>query len=183
MRLNLIVHNSGGETITDSIWHFGNWLPITLVFGAQNFLGLIFSTGSDATTDFTKTTIEAFKSEGSAMEGDLYSFEYPDSKPDWYPDEYDYEASENNEDSQSESTHHSELDTQIIDNNDERNVSKDEKNEKTLIHELDSGSGADDISTVDGEYIKEPQLKNLDSLTYIYYNRRPDLFINNSVII
>ena len=91
-------------------------------------------------TDSTDANPETFESEGSASEGDLYSFEYPESNPDWYPDEEDYKAFDKN----TESTEHAELDTQIIDNNEERNVSNDEENENTLINEL--------VTTLNGEF-------------------------------
>ena len=87
------------------------------------------------------TATEALGSESSGSEGDLYSFEYPDSNPDWYPDEEDYKTFDKKQESVEETTEHSELDTQIIDNNEDR--SKDEENENTLINEL--------VTTVDGK--------------------------------
>lgn len=91
--------------------------------------------------EFTAPAGPLHGSESSGSEGDLYSFEYPDSNPDWYPDEEDYKTFDKKQESGEETTEHSELDTQIIDNNEER--SKDEENENTLINEL--------VTTVDGE--------------------------------
>ena len=90
-------------------------------------------------SDFTAPAGPLIESSGS--EGDLYSFEYPDSNPAWYPDEEDYKTFDKKQESLEETTEHTELDTQIIDNNEER--SKDEENENTLINEL--------VTTVDGE--------------------------------
>ena len=90
-------------------------------------------------SDFTAPAGPLIESSGS--EGDLYSFEYPDSNPAWYPDEEDYKTQDKKQKSLEETTEHTELDTQIIDNNEER--SKDEENENTLINEL--------VTTVDGE--------------------------------
>ena len=105
----------------------------------MTFIGDTITDKTEIVNDITDT--EAIESEGSASEGDLYSFEYPDSNPDWYPDEEDYKALDKNTDSQEESTEHSELDTQIIENNEERN--EDEENENTLMDEL--------VTTVDGK--------------------------------
>ena len=103
----------------------------------MTFIGDTVTDKAEIVNDNTDTNTEAIESEGSASEGDLYSFEYPDSNPDWYPDEEDYKALDKN----TESTEHSELDTQIIENNEERN--EDEENENTLMNEL--------VTTVDGE--------------------------------
>ena len=105
----------------------------------MTFIGDTFTDKEAIVSDTIAT--EAFESESPALEGDLYSFEYPDSNPDWYPDEEDYKAFGKKKESQEETTEHSELDTQIIDINEER--SKDEENENTLINEL--------VTTVDGE--------------------------------
>ena len=107
----------------------------------MTFIGDTITDKAEIVNDITDINTEAIESEGSASEGDLYSFEYPDSNPDWYPDEEDYNALDKNTDSQEESTEHSELDTQIIENNEERN--EDEENENTLMDEL--------VTTVDGK--------------------------------